>query len=493
MARPALRWLILVPILAVVTCGLLGLSIYVDRYVHRDLIEQVDAELLRAEQTGLARLTPPGAPGLPDRPPAQARSTLSAVDGPVELLVASDGRLLEQTGEENPFTDVELATLASGAPGTYTFGDGEYRVRTIPLRDATIGVTALNLTNVDAVMSNLRRALIAGSAVVLALQAVIVWFIASYLARPLTQMTDSARRIARGELDTTIGEPAGSRETAALATDLDQMLYQLRSTIEQSELSAEEARRARAQMERFLADASHELRTPLTALRGYADLYRGGMLQSPEDLDRAMSRVGSESERMTRLVNDMLRLTRTGAFAEAELASLDVNTVLKNVIADLKAAYPDAIIEREGASDDPLMLLGDADQLHQALLNIAANARHHSPAGTPISFDVARHAGAATVRVIDHGPGVNPELADKIFLPFFQADVSRVRDGDAGAGLGLAISKRIVDAHGGSISVDPTPGGGATFVVRLPLAAVDALGSSDGTLEQDSPLVVGDG
>ena len=493
MTRPALRWLILVPILAVVTCGLLGLSIYVDRYVHQDLIEQVDAELVRAEQAGVARLTPPGAPDGPDRPLVQPRTTLDTIAAPIELVVSSNGDLLEQAGTDNPFTDAELATIADLPTGQYTFSEGEYRVRTTRLRDGAIGVTALNLSNVDAVMANLRRALIAGSAVVLLLQAVIVWLIASYLARPLGLMTDSARRIANGELDTTIGEPSGSRETAALAVDLDQMLARLRTTIEQSDRSAEEARQARNQMERFLADASHELRTPLTALKGYADLYRGNMLQSPDALDRAMGRIGSESERMTRLVNDMLRLTRTGALVESQVALVDVNTSIDDVVADLNAAYPDAVIEIRRNPSSPITLQGDSDQLHQSLLNIAANARHHSPASTPIRIEVECEAASVTIRVVDRGPGVDPALADKIFLPFFQAEESRVRDGDAGAGLGLAISKRIIDAHGGSIAVVPTPGGGATFVVQLPLASAVEASTITGTREQDSPLVVGDG
>ena len=493
MKRPTLRWLILVPILAVVTCGLLGLSLYVDRYVQRDLIEQVDNELIRAEQSALARRTPPGAPDAPDRPPARERPVLETIAVPVELELSPEGELLDEAGGENPFSDADLVTIAELPTGQYTFDDVDYRIRTFRQRDGSVAVTALDLSSVDALISNLRRALLVGSLVVLVLQGVIVWLIASYLTRPLTKMTDSARRIASGELDTTIGEPSGSQETAALAVDLDQMLDQLRTTIEQSELSAAEAREARNQMERFLADASHELRTPLTALKGYADLYQGDMLQQPDALDRAMGRIGSESERMTRLVNDMLTLTRTGAYSQSDMAPADLAELVRDLVSDFRAAYPNSRIEDRVDPDASVMLLCDRNQIHQSLLNIAANAHHHTPAGTPIAIELDQSERHVTVRIVDRGPGIDPAVADKVFLPFYQADESRTRDGDAGAGLGLAITARIIEAHRGTVRVEATPGGGATFVVQLPMPHAEEPGPTTATIEQDSPLVATDG
>ncbi len=469
MRRPPLRSLILIPILATVTIGFAAFSVYVDRSVHQDLIAGVDDELGRVAQASL----PPG-DGAPDRAPAPITSgqigDAVAIDDtatPVELLLNADGTLVGQRGSANPFSDSDLAGIATLTDGDHTFDDPSYRIRTTRRADSTIIVTALDLATVNDTIANLRRTLFGGAIVILALQAVAVGLIASYLTRPLTRMTSSARRIAGGHLDTTIGEPSGSSEIADLATDLDRMLHQLQANLDSSERSAAEATQARNNMERFLADASHELRTPLTALKGYSDLYRGHMLQQPAELDRAMGRIGSESERMTRLVNNMLQLTRNGAPNETTPSVVDLGAVVADVAGDLRAASPDTEIELRGPVDGQLAVIGNRDQLHQAILNVVSNACRHTEPGTPVHVELDQHDTNALITVIDHGPGVAPEHADQIFLPFYRVDASRSRDGEAGAGLGLALTKQIVDAHGGTITVQPTPGGGATFIVTL--------------------------
>ena len=217
----------------------------------------------------------------------------------------------------------------------------------------------------------------------------------------------------------------------------------------------------------LLANASHELRTPLTALKGYSDLYAKGMLETSGDVDRAMSRIGSESERLSTLANAMLQLAQDGT-AQPEIADFDVAAVVEEVVADLRAAYPDHRIEFDIDRSRPLMVSGSRDRLQQAVLNLGSNACHHNPPGETIAITARLQTGAIRISVADNGPGVDPNDRDRIFLPFFRSDAARNRDGQHGAGLGLALAQQIAEQHHGTLSVESTPGGGATFILAIP-------------------------
>ncbi len=222
-------------------------------------------------------------------------------------------------------------------------------------------------------------------------------------------------------------------------------------------------------MRRFLADVSHELRTPLTALKGYSDLYAGGMLDEPGALDRAMSRIGDESERLNGLVTDMLQLARDTPSSE-RTESFDGVEVVEVVVADLRAAHSSTDIRLDVRPDARTTITGQPARFHQAMLNLGSNACRHTAPGTPVDVVVSSTDTHLVVEVIDRGRGVEPGEVDKIFLPFYRSESARERDGGGGAGLGLAIASQIVERHSGVITVEPTSGGGATFVVTVPLA-----------------------
>ena len=243
-------------------------------------------------------------------------------------------------------------------------------------------------------------------------------------------------------------------------------------SIEVQEAAATDATRAKHDMERFIADASHELRTPLTALKGYSDLYKNGMLDDA-GIKRAMGRIGSESERLTRLVTDLLKLVRTSQVEE----SVDLAAIVSAVCHDVQAANPDRHISINIVNNqpEPLTVTGDAHHLHQAVLNLAANACHHTPGSTPVELGVMADEQSVFVSVIDHGPGVDQATADQLFLPFTRGDESRSRTSHDGAGLGLALVHQIAEQHQGSVVVTETPGGGATFTIRVPRSATSAV------------------
>jgi len=216
----------------------------------------------------------------------------------------------------------------------------------------------------------------------------------------------------------------------------------------------------------FVADASHELRTPLATIAGYSELARSRP-DDEEALRRALEKVEEESHRMTALVEDLLLLARLDAGRPLARQPVDLTRMLLEAVADARVLAPDHVW-RLTLPDEPIEVLGDEQRLHQVVTNLLTNARKHTPAGTTVT--VAADPSGFTVH--DDGPGFAPELAEHAFERFTRGDRARRREG--GVGLGLALVAAIVEAHGGSVTLDSRPGD-TTFTVRLP----GAPGASD--------------
>jgi two-component system OmpR family sensor kinase len=236
------------------------------------------------------------------------------------------------------------------------------------------------------------------------------------------------------------------------------MLAQIESAF--AERTASEGR-----LRRFIADASHELRTPLTSVRGYAEMLRRGAEKSPEDSAVARRRIEEESVRMSEMVDDMLVLARLGQGRPLEKKPVDLQAIARDAVADAHVLAPQRDISLE--APNPLVVSGDDTRLRQAIGNLVRNAIVHTPVDTPVEVRVAAVNGTAHVMVADHGRGLGPEERSRVFEPFYRADPSRSRD-SGGAGLGLSIVAAVAGAHGGTVNVTDTPGGGATFDLELP-------------------------
>ena len=294
---------------------------------------------------------------------------------------------------------------------------------------------------------------------------------------PLSRVTAAARAVAALELDT--GEvnlpnqivrvdPEGAHtEVGQLGTALNTMLDRIASA-----LSARHASETRVRQ--FVADASHELRTPLAAIRGYTELAQRKRRELPDDVAHAMSRVESETERMTRLVEDMLLLARLDAGRPLGREPVDVSMLVVDAVSDAHVAG----LDHDWALDlpeEPVTVIGDEARLQQVLVNLLANARIHTPPGTTVMTSLARDGDAAVLTVADDGPGIPADLLPEIFERFARGDSSRSRRGDAaaatsnpsGTGLGLSIVAAVVKAHDGTIDVHSEPGS-TKFVVRVP-------------------------
>jgi len=242
-------------------------------------------------------------------------------------------------------------------------------------------------------------------------------------------------------------------ELGRLARTLDAMLDRVAAAVEQQR--------------RFTGDASHELRTPVTTVLADASL----ALERPRDADEyrtTIERIQSEAVRMGRIVDGLLVLARADAPATA--ARTERVEISRLVVAAAervtgRAAERGLALKTELAEN--LFVQGDATGLERVLDNLLDNALRFGPAGSPIEIVATRHGGAVRITVADHGPGVPANERSQVFERFHRGPSTR----GPGAGLGLAIARAVVHAHGGTIAATETPGGGATFVVELPLAA----------------------
>jgi two-component system OmpR family sensor kinase len=229
-----------------------------------------------------------------------------------------------------------------------------------------------------------------------------------------------------------------------------------------------QAREAVAVREEFLGIASHELRTPLTSIRGYAELFRRGADRRPEDLAHAMAAIEHEGERMSRLVDDLLLLARLDSAQPLEQLPVDLGDVVQEAVAAARVVDDRHRFGFE-LGERPLVVTGDEGRLRQVVDNLLANVRRHTPPGSSAYVTVRRSDGRIVVVVEDDGPGIPPAERERVFDRFFRPQDGRHREA-GGAGLGLAIVRSIVVAHGGSIEAGEARPRGARFEISLPAA-----------------------
>jgi two-component system, OmpR family, sensor kinase len=294
--------------------------------------------------------------------------------------------------------------------------------------------------------------------------------------RPLNRLAATAQQVSqlkldRGEVALAVRVPPQDANPESEVGRVGQALNHMLNNVEEA-LAARQASETRVRQ--FVADASHELRNPLAAIRGYAELTRRDREQIPTDAAYAMSRVESEAERMSRLVEDMLLLARLDSGPALDLKPCDLSEIVINAVSDARAAGPDHVWQLD-LPQYPVIAQGDQHRLYQVMINLLGNARTHTPSGTQVRAEVWVNGPEAVVSVTDNGPGIPPEMSGRVFERFARGDASRKRAPDAArggsTGLGLAIVAAVVDAHRGTVTVTSQPGQ-TQFTVRLPLAAL---------------------
>lgn len=302
-----------------------------------------------------------------------------------------------------------------------------------------------------------------GLAVVL-LGAALTRILVTATFEPLSEVERTSREIARGDFSKRIHVASPNTEVGHVGTSLNVMLDRIDDAFKDRAETIEK-------MRRFVGDAGHELRTPLASVRGYAELYRMGVLQNETEVAQAMGRIEKEAIRMTSLVEDLLSLARLDASRELHMLPLDLNALARDAALDTLAQSPERDVVALPSPNTP-MALGDEHKVRQIMTNLLANAIRHTDPDTPIKIVVSETPTSARFEVIDYGDGVPEQHREKIFDRFWRADTSRNRE-TGGSGLGLSIVASIVAAHKGTVSCHETPGGGATFRVDLPLAQAE--------------------
>ncbi|MER5958566.1 HAMP domain-containing sensor histidine kinase [Streptomyces sp. NPDC056121] len=383
----------------------------------------------------------------------QAAVVDNATDRPVHL-TSEDRRTLAAVPTDGRGHSIRLSTLRS------------YRVMAFPGDDQDTLITGLSLHPVEATVHRLEavETVLFGAALVITGIAGAVWVRISL--RPLQRVTARAAEVAglplaSGEIAMPgpLPDTDPRTEVGQVGSALNHMLGHVEDALTRRQASEERLRH-------FAADASHELRTPVANIRGHAELALRHSGPVPTEVRHALERIDGESQRMTRLVDDLLLLARLDAGRPLEHEPVDLTLLILDATDDARAAGP-AHRWLLDLPEEPVIVTGDAHRLQQAIGNLLANARTHTPPGSEVTITLDTDQAEASLAVSDNGPGIPEDLQPEVFGRFVRADHARSRS-TGSTGLGLAIVHAVTTAHGGTVSLTSRPGR-TTFRLTLPL------------------------
>jgi len=413
--------------------------------------------------------------------------------------------------------------------------DDQWRVVAVPRNivdsaDYVTVVVAVDLVSSDRLINQFLVIFLGFGLAVIVLGAALTRLLVTSTFAPLREVEATAAAIADGDFSQRLQGATPNTEVGRLNRSLNTMLNRI-------DRAFSDRARTIDQMRRFVGDASHELRTPLVSVRGYAELYRMGALQKPEDVAQAMERIEKEAIRMGELVSDLLELARIDEAKPLQLGPVDLVPIAHDAALDAMASAPRRTVsvivanspslpatdappvtvtpsspaasvgapaaagpirfagaqlarlrrrQARGeltttmpieiapllvdAAEQPAVVLAEENKIRQVVTNLIGNAMRFTPDDSPLELIVSvdRVHRVGVLEIVDHGEGIPPQIREKIFQRFWRADSSRTRE-TGGSGLGLAIVSGIIASHKGEVTVQETPGGGATFRVSVPL------------------------
>jgi len=444
--------------------------------VRGQLVQRLDGYLVAASENTI-NVVNGGQPG-----PGPITTYLGGQGAGAVVLITVEGDpvsagYIGTNGDDRILTAAQLATLAAVQPDrlahTVELGAlGSYRVLATPFEDPRAGsvvvLNGLSLSEADATTASLISTIAAVSLGAIAVALLLGTFVVRVALRPLTRVVDTATRVSELPLESgevSLGERVPEADTAP-STEVGRVGAALNRLLGKVETSLAIRHESEQKLRRFVADASHELRTPLASIRGYAELGRRAK-RLPADTARSLERIESESVRMSTLVEEMMLLARLDAGRELRSEPVGLGALLVEAVSDAHAAGPDHHWNLE-LPDADVEITGDPDRLRQAIANLLANSRLHTPAGTTVTAALDATDVGAVITVTDDGPGIAPELLPTLFERFTRGDDSRSRLAGS-TGLGLAIVAAIVGAHGGTVTAASEPGH-TVFRVELPAA-----------------------
>jgi signal transduction histidine kinase len=309
---------------------------------------------------------------------------------------------------------------------------------------------ARSLHDVDQTLSTLRNGLFLGGILVTIIAFGAGWVLSGAALRPINRITRTARAIGvTQDFDRRVDYVGPQDEIGRLAGTFNTMLNRLQAAFQAQK--------------RFVADASHELRTPLTTIRGNLGLLQRDPPIAESDRTAVLEDMVSESERLSRLVSDLLTLARSDAGRPMRNEQVELVPLVEDVVRKLAVLHPDRLIHEETA--DMPVIAGDRDAVTQVLYILLDNALKFTPANGSVTVSVLSRDKSATLVVRDTGAGIARAVLPHIFDRFYQGDTARA---GSGSGLGLAIAKVLVEGQNGNIGVESQEGRGTTFTVTLP-------------------------
>ena len=402
-------------------------------------------------------LPPGGTPGLSPLPGRWAQ-----LRGPDGTVIGQSADLADTT---LPLSDAGLRAVQGGNPWVEAaqVQDEPLLIYSLPVRSQSrvsqIIQVAGPTTEREQSLNTLRLILFSGSGLTILAAFVIGWFLAGISLRPIHQITQTAQAIgAEQDFSRRVQHKGPNDEIGQLAVTFNGMLTELEAAYRQVEQALQAQRR-------FVADASHELRTPLTTIRGNIELLRHDPPMDAREQADVLADARDETERLIRLVNQLLMLARADAGRPVRREPLAVKPLLEDVCRQAQLLAPQRAIEC--VADRAITALGDRDAFQQVLLILLDNALVHTPERARISVTAGIDERRVTIQIRDAGPGIAPELLEHIFERFYRGDVSR---SGGGMGLGLSIAKELVEAQGGTLGVESKVGQGSVFTIQMPQA-----------------------
>ncbi|MDQ6834642.1 MAG: HAMP domain-containing histidine kinase [Actinomycetota bacterium] len=403
----------------------------------------------------------------------------SVENAQIRIFDATDGQLLctqdNIRGPRAPLKPQYFRTEPTKTSGTFTASGYRVAVRTLDVQPPGAGqvvlLYALPLSDIDHTLAEVQVFLLLGvlGGTVAALIAGL--FVSARAMRPIVELTNAAGEIERtGDATRRIPHPEADDEIAELARTLERMLGSLDAARSNTQAMLDRQRE-------FVADASHELRTPLTSVLANLELLTEELAGEQAETAEAALR---STRRMRRLVGDLLLLARADARRTQPRRPTDLADVLLDAASELG---PMADHHELSIAARPAVVDGVRDDLHRLVLNLLENAVRHTPPGTRITASTTTDGADAVLVVSDSGPGVPPELDQRVFERFVRGG----RDGGRGSGLGLAIVRAVAVSHGGGVQMQPPPdGAGTRFVIRIPSEQAPASSASSASRSDGS-------
>ncbi len=395
---------------------------------------------------------------------------------PYIALYSTDGELLSERipifpDKQNPPAIPAASELGSGPTTVETPGESNgivVRARELEPEEqftvesdgvtATVGSLVVGLTSARATETfrSIVSAQIIVGIVILVIAILGVIILLRVGLRPLVRVARTAEEISGGDLSQRIPVTDAKTEIGAVSVALNDAF----DKVEQSE----------ERMRGFVADASHELRTPLATIRGWADLYLSDGIREWDDVDTAMTRIRTESDRLADLVEQLLTLARLDAEPPRAAQRVDLNALVTEVVDLFGEQNHDHKLEARVSPsiDQQFNYMSDPQLIRQILVNLISNALRHTPSGTSVNVavDLEADRGHVLIVVSDDGPGLTAEQLNRAYDRFWRAEPGRGPTG--GTGLGLAIVRNSVLALGGTIDLESEVDRGLTITIRIP-------------------------